>query len=297
MNISKICLGTAQLGMDYGVNNLTGKPSLEECRSIVRTAVDRGVTTFDTAPAYGDSEQVLGRCLADLPGDHVIVSKVAAIDWSGGAGAAAAAVRGGIRTTLFNLNATKLGVCLFHRFEDMYMQGRAALSELAALKEEGLVEMIGCSVYTPDEAESCLRLPACEAIQVPFNLADQRLLDGDFFRRAKAAGRTVFVRSVYLQGLFFKRPLPAGLEDFGPFRARLEDLAAAEGLSLEEMALRYALSIDGIDSVIIGVETASQLEMNLALADRGKLSERLTVEIGRLGSAPERVVDPRQWPR
>jgi aryl-alcohol dehydrogenase-like predicted oxidoreductase len=297
MNISRICLGAAQLGMAYGINNLTGKPSLEESRSIVRAAIEKGITAFDTAPAYGDSEQVLGRCLGGLPGEYVVVSKVPALDWRSGPAAIPLGIRKGIEATLLNLGMPRLGVCLFHRFDDMYMQGRTAINALGALKDEGLVEKIGCSVYTPDEAVSCLRLAACEAIQVPFNLADKRLLTIDFFRKAKAAGKLVFARSVYLQGLFFKRELPAGLADFEPFRARLEVLAAAAGLSLAEMALRYVLSVDGIDSVIIGVETAAQLESNLDMAGRGKLPERLVTEINGLGSAAERSIDPRQWPR
>jgi aryl-alcohol dehydrogenase-like predicted oxidoreductase len=297
MNISRLCLGTVQLGMDYGINNLTGKPSLEESRSIVRTAVAKGITAFDTAPAYGESEQVLGRCLGDLPGDYVIVTKIPALDWTAGPAAAALEIRKGIGSSLLNLKTPRMSICLFHRFNDMYMKERAALNALGAVQDEGLVEKIGCSVYTPEEAESCVRLPACEVIQVPFNLADKRLLAVDFFGKAKAAGKTVFVRSVYLQGLFFRRELPAGLVEFGALRARLEALAAAAGLSLAEMALRYALSFDGIASVIIGVETAAQLENNLDLADRGGLPERLVTEINDLGTAAVSVIDPRQWPR
>jgi aryl-alcohol dehydrogenase-like predicted oxidoreductase len=297
MNISRICLGTAQLGMDYGINNLTGKPGHEESRSIVRAAIERGITAFDTAPAYGDSEQVLGRCLGEWPGEYVVVSKVSELEWRSGQTAVAVDIRKGIETTLRNLNTPRLGICLFHRFEDMYMQGRAALSELGLLKDEGLVEKIGCSVYTPDEAESCLRLPACEVIQVPFNLADKRLPQVKFFRKAKASGKLVFARSVYLQGLFFMPELPAGLADFEPFRAKLEALAAREGLSLAEMALRYVLSVYGIDSVIIGVETAAQLGKNLDLVEKGMLPERLVEEINGLGTAAEHAIDPRQWPR
>jgi aryl-alcohol dehydrogenase-like predicted oxidoreductase len=60
MKLSKLCLGTAQLGLDYGVNNLTGKPRFEESRAIIQTALESGITAFDTAPAYGDSEEILG---------------------------------------------------------------------------------------------------------------------------------------------------------------------------------------------------------------------------------------------
>jgi len=222
---------------------------------------------------------------------------VPALDWKSVPQAVAVEIRKRIETSLQNLGAPKLSICLFHRFEDMYLRGRAALNALVSVRDEGLVEKIGCSVYTPDEAESCLRLPACEVIQVPFNLADKRLLAVDFFRKAKAAGKLVFARSVYLQGLFFKPELPAGLADFETFRAKLEALAVREGLGLAEMALRYVLSVDGIDSVITGVETAAQLGKNLDLVEKGMLPERLVEEINGLGTSTERAIDPRQWPR
>jgi len=297
MKISSLCLGTAQLGMDYGIHNRTGRPGPEESRAIVRTAVAGGITAFDTAPAYGDSERVLGRCLAEWPGERVIASKVPALDLSTGPGAAAPAIRRGIESSLRNLGVPRLGICLFHRFDDIEAQGGAALAALAAISDEGLIGKIGCSIYTPDQAESCLRLPACEVIQVPFNLADKRLLEVDFFRRAKAAGKIIFVRSVYLQGLFFSRHLPPGLAGFAPFRDKLEALASAAGLDLTEMAIRYALSFEGVDSVIVGVETAAQLETNLGLAAAGALPQSLLAEISRLGTAPGPIIDPRQWPR
>jgi aryl-alcohol dehydrogenase-like predicted oxidoreductase len=297
MRISRICLGAAQLGMDYGINNVTGKPSLEESRSIVRMAVENDIAAFDTAPAYGESEKVLGECLREFAGEFVVVSKLSGFNWRLDPAAVSAEIRKTLEATLSNLKREKLSVCLFHRFEDMYVRERAALGELAALKDAGLVEKIGASVYTPEEAESCLRLAACEVIQIPFNLADKRLLEVDFFRKAKARGKVVFVRSVYLQGLFFKRELPAGLTDFGPFREGLAALAAAEGLSLAEMALRYALSIEGIDSVIIGVETAAQLKENLEMTGRGALPGPLVDRIKELGTGPERAIDPRLWPQ
>jgi aryl-alcohol dehydrogenase-like predicted oxidoreductase len=297
MIISRICLGAAQLGMDYGINNVAGRPSLEESRTIVREAVGHGITTFDTAPGYGESERVLGECLGEFAAKCAVVSKLPGIDWRAGPAGVSAEIRRTVETTIANLRVGRLAACLFHRFDDMYMRQRFALGELTALREAGLVEKIGASVYTTEDAEACLRLPACEVIQVPFNLADKRLLEIGFFRTAKVRGKIVFVRSVYLQGLFFKPDLPAGLRAFAPFRQGLEALAAAEGLSLAEMALRYALSFEGIDSVIVGVETVAQLAENLGIAGRGGLPGPLLEKIGQLGSAPDTAVDPRLWPK
>ena len=61
--MDRLVLGTSQLGMSYGINNKTGKPDFDMACDIVRTAFDQGVTRFDTAQVYGDSEEVLGRIL------------------------------------------------------------------------------------------------------------------------------------------------------------------------------------------------------------------------------------------
>ncbi len=296
MRFSKLCLGTAQLGMPYGISNVTGQPSLEESRAILQLAFENGITTFDTAPAYGESEKVLGRCLQELGVRGKFVSKVSRLDWRKSQAEMAAHINSSLHSSLENLRVDSLSGCLFHHFDDMEKENGAALEILLSIKNSGLVESIGASVYTPAEAEACLMNPHCEVIQVPFNLADQRLLAIDFFRRAKERGKTVFVRSVFLQGLFFRPTLPSELQDFEPFRRRLENIAREEGISLNELALRFALSFKDIDSVIVGVETADQLRQNLDILRRGKLRSSLLSMVRHLGSAPLHIIDPRLWP-
>ena len=59
----QLCLGTVQQGMAYGINNPYGKPSRETSLQIFHEAVQKGITTFDTAQAYGDAEELLGEYL------------------------------------------------------------------------------------------------------------------------------------------------------------------------------------------------------------------------------------------
>ena len=78
MNFSRLLLGTVQFGLNYGIANTQGKPSFERVKAILRTALDNGITSLDTAAAYGDSEEVLGKALAelDIADRMTIVSKV-----------------------------------------------------------------------------------------------------------------------------------------------------------------------------------------------------------------------------
>jgi len=297
MKLSKICLGTAQLGMAYGISNVAGKPSLEEIREILKTALENGITTFDTAPAYGDSEKVLGRCLSEFGQETVLISKLPRLDWRLGPEGIACEIRGILQASLANLLAAQLPICLFHHLNDMYARERLAVQELQSFKNMGWIEKIGASIYTPEDAEACLRNPACEVIQVPFNAADKRLLEIEFFRRAKVKNKLILVRSVFLQGLFFKRDLPAELQDFEPFRQRVEAIAESESMSVAELLLRYALSFEEIDSVIIGVDTVDQLRRDIEIVRRGGLPSAVVGKINELGTAPEYIIDPRQWPK
>jgi aryl-alcohol dehydrogenase-like predicted oxidoreductase len=66
MDISKLTLGTVQLGQAYGIANTTGQPSREDSYKILQTAYEQGLRSFDTARAYGDSETVIGEWIKEF---------------------------------------------------------------------------------------------------------------------------------------------------------------------------------------------------------------------------------------
>ena len=66
LNLSRLVLGTVQFGIKYGVANQTGKPQIHEVMDILQQAIEGGVNCLDTAPSYGESEEVIGRCLKEM---------------------------------------------------------------------------------------------------------------------------------------------------------------------------------------------------------------------------------------
>lgn len=57
----KLCLGTVQFGLQYGINNvLDRKPDVDECFDILDYAISMGIGCFDTASVYGNAEQIIG---------------------------------------------------------------------------------------------------------------------------------------------------------------------------------------------------------------------------------------------
>src|SRR4051794_421371 len=72
----KLGLGTVQFGVDYGISNPAGRTPPEEVGRVLDLAVSIGVQVLDTAPLYGSSEEVLGRCLKRDHGFRIVTKTV-----------------------------------------------------------------------------------------------------------------------------------------------------------------------------------------------------------------------------
>ena len=84
LNITeKMVLGTAQFGMDYGITNVTGKPTKKEVFNILSLAWEKGVRRFDTARDYG-SEKVLGEFITGrgLQNEAKVLTKIPSLEGS-----------------------------------------------------------------------------------------------------------------------------------------------------------------------------------------------------------------------
>ncbi|MFC4313402.1 aldo/keto reductase [Steroidobacter flavus] len=266
----KLALGTVQFGLAYGVANQQGQVRPEEAQQILRLASASGVDTLDTAVAYGNSEQCLGdigvtgwRVVSKLPAvpdDCVDVTR-----W----------VRETLGASLRRLRTDRLYALLLHRPQQLLADriGPALFAALRQLKAEGLVTKIGVSVYGPEElTELCGRFEL-DLVQAPFNIVDRRLLDSGWLSRLSRAGVEVHVRSVFLQGLLLMEAnRPPRFDRWRDLWTRWHAWLADTRLTAVEACMRYALSHEDIAHVVVGVDSAAQLQQILA-ASRGTLPE------------------------
>jgi aryl-alcohol dehydrogenase-like predicted oxidoreductase len=136
------------------------------------------------------------------------------------------------------------------------------------------------------------------ALQIPANIVDHRHVRSGVLADSITKNVAIFVRSVYLQGLLAmaEETIPNKLQGIVPERRRLASVAAASGLSLTELALRYLLSLPGITSILTGVETREQVEQNLEMFSKGKLSEDIMAAIHQdTVELPELLITPSMW--
>ena len=224
MNSRKLVLGGAQFGMSYGVTNTTGKPTDQVSRALLDVAHDAGIDMIDTAPAYGESEVVLGRL--DAGTRFRFITKILA----SGSVPDVKAMVSQFHRSLSRLRQKTITGMLFHDADLLASDAGNALFEAArGLKEEGLVDKLGVSVYSTEQIDAVLAKFEIDLVQLPINLLDKRLVVSGALDRLKDRGVEVHARSAFLQGVLLTEPenLPEKVVKLRPyinnFRKRLAE--------------------------------------------------------------------------
>jgi aryl-alcohol dehydrogenase-like predicted oxidoreductase len=288
-----LIVGSVQLGLAYGAANRTGKPDRQTALRLVRRAVDAGVAGFDTARAYGDSEDRLGEALKGLR--IPTVTKLSPLS-----GLAADASR---ETITAALQRDRLDCLLLHRALQLTAFDGAVWKRLEHHLARGTVGALGVSVQSPAEALVALAYGNVRHLQLPFNVLDWRWAETGAIEAIRSKRSvTVHVRSALLQGVLAAGdPLVWPRVEGADARALivwLNDTVRRFGRqSVADLCLAYVRAQDWIDGVVIGMETEEQLEANLLLSTRPPLAfaDCAAIEAGR-PRVPEQLLDPACWP-
>jgi aryl-alcohol dehydrogenase-like predicted oxidoreductase len=301
MNISKLTLGTVALGKDYGISNQNGKPSSKESFEMLNTALIAGINSIDTAKNYGNAEELVGEYFEDGPENINLVTKFTInaenlfdLDL------ARDEVYKSVHASRKLLRTNRIPILLFHKAADQSMDQLLDIlpSIFKDLKHDGLIDVAGISVYYPDELELFCEHDIFQAFQVPMNLLDQRLVNTGLLPRLKADNKILFIRSLYLQGLFFMKPddLKGNLTEAGTYLETLNDLAEQAGMSLTQLAFSYVRDTPGVTSIVFGAVNPAQVKQNVELLEGPSISNELRLEIERsFSDIPESIIVPGLW--
>ena len=167
---------------------------------------------------------------------------------------------------------------------------------LIQVKKEGRVQKIGCSLYSTEQLEKLLHLNFIpDLVQLPYSLLDRKF--EEYLPKLKALGTEVHVRSVFLQGLYFKDPssLPQKLLPLREDLLFLHQKCTSSGITMAALALNFALENKNIDHVIVGVDTIAQLKQNLALLSDSKVDGTLLEEIRKINVSNIELLNPANW--
>jgi len=298
-----LVLGCVQLGLDYGIANKSGKPSAAAAVALLRRAAESGITCFDTARAYGESEERLGEALSGRP--VTIVTKLdplSALSPDASPAEARDAADASVAASCAALRRARLDCLLLHRAAHRSSHRGVLWRRLIEQRAAGRIAALGVSVQSPQEALDALGDADVRQIQMPFNLLDWR------WREVAEACRdrpevTVHGRSVFLQGLLTAGdpalwPRLAGFEP-GPLVALIASLAREMGReSPADLCLAYVRGQNFIDGVVVGMESEAQLDANLRLSQKPALSQEETRIVDeRIPRLPVQLLNPALWPK
>lgn len=279
--LGRLGIGSVQFGQAYGISNTNGQVPRADVKLILELAVLAGIGLLDTAANYGEAEAVLG-------GNNLkhfrIVSKTLGVQH--GVHAVIARVRESVKT----LGAVDL--LMVHAAKDLLGPSGATLwRSLQALKAEGVIGAVGISAYVADDPVRLAERFRPDAMQLPFSLLDQRLLQDGSLARLKQLGVEIHARSIFLQGLLFMTQPP---EKLGPARLMLESVRAEiarAGTTPLAAALGFVLARPEVDVAVVGMTGLRQLKEIIAAA----LAPLPDWDWAACALTDERILTPSLW--
>lgn len=301
-SVSEIGFGAWALGGQWGAQD-----DAESIRAL-RTALDCGINFIDTAEGYGNgrSERVIADVIADLPPSQrpLVATKTPpatgpwppspSCRWEDRYGAAY--LRDNVEQRLKNLRVERLDLLQLHTWTRAWNDDPQPLLVLRRLREEGKLGLIGVS--TPEQDQNCvvqlMRDGLVDVVQVIFNLFHQEPL-AQLLPVAAETGTGVVVRVALDEGILsgkydaehrfpesdFRHRYFAGdrmqraAERVEAVGEDLQRLGLSEQYSLADLALKFALSPAAVSTVIAGIRTPEQAQMNAAVSELPKLTPEM----------------------
>lgn len=270
----------------------------DEAQSLdaLSAAFDAGITFYDTADLYGhgESERLIGRAFASRRDKVVIASKVGMLDAMGKQDFSPARIERALDASLQRLQTDYVDLYQLHS-PPLDALRPELLAVLDDLKKKGKVRAVGISLKAPEEGEKALALYPFAAVQVNFNLLDQRLLDLGLAQRCLEKGAGIIARTPLCFGFLTTKYSADEAFDPSDHRSRWSVEQRRVWASANELfqnyrrdaetaaqfAIRFCLSFDAVSSVIPGMLTREHVEENsgsvaapvLAAAEKGRIRD------------------------
>lgn len=270
VSVSSLILGTWSMGGDY-----FGAADDRDSARVIRTYLENGVDTFDTAEIYGNgrAETVLGQTLEGVAREnYVMISKVFPQHF--------ATMEQSCEDSLRRLKTDYLDVYFLH-YPPQGMTIGEAMERIMALKAQGKIRAIGVSNFSLEQLQEARRHGTVDVIQPCYNLL-WRYVERDLLPYCTKENIGVIPYSTLAQGLLtghFKKdtPITAGRKRAALFQpenyqrclevtAVLEEVGAAYGLNAAQVCIAWLLKNPALTAPIIGGIDDRHARENLAAA-------------------------------
>lgn len=275
-------------------------PGVEQSRRAVRRAVELGINYFDTAPAYANSEEVLGSFLAGIRAPLIVATKLGGRPQPFDPQDMKALIRSA-EESLRLLHREVIDVLFIHEpdrplqypwWTDPEAVFGPVVEALEELKQRGLVRFTGLGGTTVTEMGHLIRSGRFDVVLTAFNYSILfREAGHEVLPSAREQDMGVVLGSVLHQGALGRRyddvvrARPSWLSK--PRQAQflaLYRFLDEVGIPLVELGLRFALSAPGMSTVLIGPKTAEQVEESVKAIEKGPLPADVLAQLDKLAA-------------
>ncbi len=292
--LGKTGLNVSELSMG-GLFIASFATARDEARRAVHRALELGINYFDTAPTYGDSEQVLGDALAGVTQPYLLSTKL------GGRPQPfnpqdKGALRRSVEESLRNLRRDHLDILMIHEpdrpgqydwFTDRDRFHGPVCELLDELKAEGIIRFTGLGGTTAYELPHIIATGRYDVVLTAFNyslLWQEAAIE--VIPAAKKQGMGIIIGSPLQQGALARRYddevnhgarwlSKSRREQFRRLYALLDEI----GMPLPELALRFVISNPAISTVLMGARSVAEVEANVRAVEAGPLPADLLARI------------------
>jgi len=293
--VSKIALGTVQFGLDYGFSK---KKSQYEVDSILDCASRNGINFIDTAREYGDSERKIGDYISRHSDEFIIATKLKKFTESETNSALLKdKILSSLDESLKDLKLQNLDVLQLHQTDDYLINKEVLWNTINDLKNDGTLGAFGISVYGTKETLELVEKygDAIDFFQVPYNIFDRRIEELKYFLEKHSI--SLVSRSTFLKGIIPCEisELPSELEELKPHKTRLQKEAQKLSMSTSELAMLYVYCSKHIGSILLGVNSSSELESNIDVIKKYDCAALENIDFSKVLVENTLLIDPRKW--
>ncbi len=297
LDVSEIGFGAWGIGGRTIAETSYGDTDDKASLAALARALDRGITFFDTSPAYGDghSEELIGQAFAGCREKVVIATKAGFETWDRPPDFSPDALVASTERSLRRLGSDYVDVLLLHNAPVDGLHADDLRQSLERLKSSGKIRSWGASTKSPADALRALAGGDVPIIEANFNMMDVRAVTSGLFDEIARRNVGFIARTPlcfgFLSGLIDRDTVfPAGDHRRGWSAAQLacwidgaQDLLAAvpaaPGPSGVLAALRFCLAFPQVSSVIPGILTPAEADQNAAASDLGPLDGKAVTDI------------------
>ena len=200
-----------------------------------------------------------------------------------------------VEKSLNNLKLKKLYGILLHDSSILINYGKQISNKLLEMKQIGVVEKIGVSVYDEKEVDLIFKYFKPDIIQLPYNIFDQRFEKSGILEELKLNNVEIHVRSIFLQGLLLIENYKnlSIIRDNEDQLKKYWNIINDNNYSAVEACIKFVNKNKSIDKIIVGVNSLQQLQEIMINYKKKNVTEMH--DFYNLHCNKKTLIDPRKW--